>query len=58
MDRLYFTCPETGQRVDVGVESELGTLLKIKSAKLRSRCAACGHWHEWPVRDAFLTKAA
>lgn len=58
MDRLFFTCPDTGEKVDVGVEAELGTLLKIRTENLQSRCAACGRVHEWPVKDAFLARAA
>lgn len=58
MDRLFFRCPDTGEKIDVGVESELGTLLKIRDETLQSRCPACGRSHEWPVKDAFLAKAA
>ena len=58
MDRLFFTCPNTGEKIDVGVETELGTLLKIRDEKLQSICPACGRSHEWPMKDAFLSKAA
>jgi hypothetical protein len=58
MERLIFICPRTGRQVDSGVETEIGTLLRIKEKNLRSPCPACGEWHEWPVRDASLTKAA
>jgi len=53
-----FVCPTTGREVDSGVESEIGTLLRIREQKIRAHCPACGEWHEWPVRDAFLAKAA
>jgi predicted RNA-binding Zn-ribbon protein involved in translation (DUF1610 family) len=58
MERLLFTCPVTRRRIDTGVETEIGTLLQIKSATLRQRCPACGQLHEWIVRDAELPKAA
>jgi hypothetical protein len=58
MERLIFTCPVTEQLVDVGVETEIGTLLRIRTKTVRERCPACGQWHEWPVRDAFLAEAA
>lgn len=58
MERLYFACPTTRRVVDVGVETEIGTLLRIKSETLRARCAACGQVHEWKVREAALPKAA
>jgi predicted RNA-binding Zn-ribbon protein involved in translation (DUF1610 family) len=58
MEHLIFVCPTTGLRVDSGVESEIGTLLRIRNKNLRVHCPECGEWHEWRVRDAFLAKAA
>jgi len=58
MERLVFRCPRTGQNVDVGIETEINTLLLIRRNKVRGRCPGCGQWHEWPVRDAFLAEAA
>ena len=58
MERLIFTCPATGRDVDVGIETELGTLLRIRRQIVRARCPACGGEHEWRVRDARLSTAA
>jgi hypothetical protein len=58
MERLYFVCPTTGKTVDVGIESELETLLRIRMKPVRLRCPVCGQRHEWQVRDAQLVKAA
>jgi len=58
MERLFFTCPVTRRSVDVEVETEIGTLLRIKSEKVRAQCPACGQVHEWTVREAELPKAA
>ena len=58
MEHLIFICPSTGRQVDSGVESEIGTLLRIRQQNLRVLCPACGEWHQWAVRDAFLAKAA
>ena len=58
MERLFFTCPVTRRSIDSGVETEIGTLLQIKSKKVSVRCPACGQVHEWIVRDAELPKAA
>ncbi len=52
MERLYFVCPTTGKKVDVGIESELQTLLRIRMNPVRMRCPVCGQRHEWQVRDA------
>jgi predicted RNA-binding Zn-ribbon protein involved in translation (DUF1610 family) len=58
MERLFFVCPTTRRTVDIGVETEIGTLLRIKSEKVRAECPACGKVHEWIVRDAALPQAA
>jgi predicted RNA-binding Zn-ribbon protein involved in translation (DUF1610 family) len=58
MEHLIFVCPETGRAVDSGVESEIGTLLRIRQHKVRVMCPACGQTHEWAVGEALLAKAA
>jgi hypothetical protein len=58
MERLFFTCPVTRRSIDVGVETEIVTLLQIRSKMVRGQCPACGQVHEWIVRDAELPKAA
>jgi len=58
MERLMFICPVTERRVDVGVETEINTLLRIRSKTLRAKCPLCGEWHEWPVGDAYLPEPA
>jgi predicted RNA-binding Zn-ribbon protein involved in translation (DUF1610 family) len=58
MEHLIFVCPATGRTIDSGVESEISTLLRIREQTVRALCPACGEQHEWPVRDAFLARAA
>ena len=58
MEHLIFICPSTGREVASGVESEIGTLLRIREQRVHVHCPACGHRHEWPVRDAFLARIA
>ena len=58
MERLYFVCPHTGQDVEVGIESELETLLRIRSNHVMASCPACGEPHTWQVREAKLRQAA
>jgi hypothetical protein len=58
MEKLMFVCPKTHQQVDIGVATEIGTLLRIRSRTLRAQCPACGEMHEWLIRDAALVKAA
>jgi endogenous inhibitor of DNA gyrase (YacG/DUF329 family) len=58
MERLEFECPTTGRLVDIGIESEITSLLRMRNKRVRARCAACGQWHQWLVRDAQLARAA
>jgi hypothetical protein len=58
MECLYFRCPVTGEEIDVGVENELGTLLRIRRSAVRARCPRCRREHDWRVGDARLAKAA
>ena len=54
MERLHFVCPSTGQDVDVGIDSELDTLLRIRRSRVLALCPVCDKCHEWEVRDARL----
>lgn len=58
MERLFFVCPTTRRTVDVGISTDIGTLLRIKSRTVRGECHACGQVHEWLVREAVLPQAA
>jgi len=58
MERLFFICPTTRRTIDVGISTEIGTLLRIKSRTLRSEFPACGQVHEWAVREAVLPQTA
>jgi len=58
MERLYFACPHTQQDIDVGIDSELNTLLRIRNNHVLARCPVCGESHEWEVREARLLQAA
>ncbi|MBN8935834.1 MAG: hypothetical protein J0I13_05940 [Rhizobiales bacterium] len=58
MERLHFTCPNTGRDIDVGIDSELETLLRIRSDRIDAQCPVCGERHEWQVREARLRQAA
>jgi hypothetical protein len=57
VEHLYFVCPATGQEIDVGIATELQTLLRIRGEKIRMRCPVCSEEHEWRVSDAHLEVA-
>jgi transcription elongation factor Elf1 len=58
MERLIFICPVSGEEVDVGITSDLMSLLRMRRQRIFAECSACSQRHEWQVRDAFLAKAA
>jgi hypothetical protein len=59
MERLVFTCPRTGKAIDVGIQGELQTFLRIRANKVVvDLCPCCAQRHEWLVRDAQLARAA
>ncbi len=58
MEHLHFVCPKTGQDIDVGIDSELDTLLRIRNSHVLAGCPVCGARHEWEVREARLPQAA
>lgn len=58
MERLHFICPNTGRDIDVGIDTELQTLLRIRSKHVLACCPACGERHDWEVREAQLGQAA
>jgi transcription elongation factor Elf1 len=58
MERLHFACPRTQQDIDVGIDSELNTLLRIRDKHVLARCRVCGERHEWEVGEAKLLQAA
>jgi predicted RNA-binding Zn-ribbon protein involved in translation (DUF1610 family) len=58
MEHLHFVCPQTGRDIDVGIDSELETLLRIRTKHVLARCPICGDRHEWEVGEARLQQAA
>ena len=58
MERLHFVCPNTGRDIDVGIDTELQTLLRIRTNHVLARCPFCGERHDWEVREAQLRQAA
>lgn len=56
MERLFFVCPTTRQRVDAGIESEIGTLLQVRDKKVSVVCPHCGQTHSWLVGEGQLVR--
>ena len=58
MEHLFFVCPKTARTIDSGIETDLGTLLRIKTETIEVVCPICGERHEWRIADAHLAKVA
>ena len=54
MAALFFTCPETGQRVSTGVETDARSLRKSWRKKMRVECPHCGESHRIAVCETYL----
>jgi hypothetical protein len=58
VERLIFICPVTDDDIDVGIQSDIISLLRMWHETVSARFPACEQMHDWPVREAFLCIAA
>ena len=54
MGVLMITCPNTGQPISTGIETDEYSLLQIADVPARTRCPLCGLDHIWWKREAWL----
>jgi hypothetical protein len=47
-------CPNTGQPISTGIETDEYSLLQIADVPARTRCPVCGLDHIWWKREAWL----
>jgi hypothetical protein len=57
MASLLFTCPKTHKRVPTGIQTDVQSLRKAWSTKVKVRCPCCGETHEMLVRDTYINGA-
>jgi hypothetical protein len=55
MGALMITCPNTGQPISTGIETDEDSLKQIDDVPSRTRCPFCGLDHTWWKREAWLT---
>jgi hypothetical protein len=55
MGALMITCPNTGQPISTGIETDEYSLKQIDDVPSRTRCPFCGLDHVWWKREAWLT---
>jgi hypothetical protein len=54
MGALMITCPNTGQAISTGIETDEYSLKQIDDVPARTRCPFCGLDHTWWKREAWL----
>jgi hypothetical protein len=51
---LMIRCPNTGQPISTGIETDEYSLQQIADVPARTRCSICGLDHTWWTREAWL----
>lgn len=51
---LMIRCPNTGQPISTGIETDKYSLQQIADVPARTRCSICGLDHTWWKREAWL----
>jgi hypothetical protein len=56
MNHLVFHCPNTGYRLDTGLEIAVnrGALRQVQPITLLLLCPLCGNRHVWKLADGWL----
>jgi hypothetical protein len=57
MASLMIMCPNTGQPISTGIETDEYSLRQIADVLTRTRCPVCGLEHAWWKREAWLANA-
>ena len=56
MPMVMIRCPQTGQQVFTGVETDRASFQRLPNSGGHLRCPICGKQHEWGKRDARLSE--
>jgi hypothetical protein len=54
MAAVTIRCPETGQTIPTGIETEPEDFKRLPRVDSRLICPACGREHVWNAAEAFL----
>ena len=54
MSSVMIRCPNTGQAVSTGIETEPSVFRKLPNIGARMHCPACGWEHAWRTHEAWL----
>jgi hypothetical protein len=55
---LMIKCPQTGEPVYTGIETDQFSLNKAPDVPMQARCPACGGEHVWWKREAWLQEVS
>jgi hypothetical protein len=55
---LMIACPNTGQAISTGIETDEFSLRQIADVPSRTPCPICGLVHTWWKREAWLANAS
>jgi hypothetical protein len=58
MNRLTFSCPQTGRQLDPEITTDADSLRLLHQKLIRLECPDCRRSHILPVRYGRLTQAA
>ena len=58
MSALTFVCPQSGNTIDAGIETDVFSLASARTASIRVRCPHCQEEHAFLVEDGQLENAA
>jgi hypothetical protein len=54
MSAIMVKCPNTGQFISTGIETDQQSFRSLPDVPAHSRCPLCGLEHVWWKREAFL----
>ena len=55
MSVVMIKCPQTGDAVSTGIESEPDTFNALPNVSAQMKCSACGGRHTWRRSEAWLS---
>jgi hypothetical protein len=56
MASVMIKCPNTGQGIPTGIETESISFNQLPNVTASTQCAVCGEMHAWTKRDAWLVR--
>ena len=54
MSVVMIRCPDTGEDISTGIDTDSRTFLRLPRVTSRIKCPACGKEHVWVTDDAWL----